>query len=83
MSQILFAKDRPLPVSPKGKVCYGFEWIGQPFTSCDNCGQPYWLHTHEVSGTHGDGRRAALGHAVRRIISVERATACRRKWGRG
>lgn len=27
-------------------VCFGFRWIGQHFQHCDNCGEPYWEHTH-------------------------------------
>ncbi len=80
MSAILPASARPLPVSKRGRTCYGFQWIGQPFTSCDNCGHPYWVHSHDVRGTHADGRQAALGWQVRRIITVEAAKACRRKW---
>ena len=24
--------------------CKGFQWIGQPMSSCDRCGQPAWTH---------------------------------------
>ena len=24
--------------------CPGFVWIGQPFDTCDRCGQPAWEH---------------------------------------
>ena len=30
-------------------VCNVFHWIGQPFTSCDECGRPAWEHDY----THG------------------------------
>ena len=31
----------PEPAKPE---CRGFHWIGQPFTSCDNCGRPWDAH---------------------------------------
>lgn len=27
--------------------CNSFKWIGQPLESCDDCGQPAWLHDYE------------------------------------
>lgn len=27
--------------------CPAFRWIGQPLSSCDRCGRPYWFHSHE------------------------------------
>lgn len=77
---ILPASARPLPVSKSGRKCYGFEWVGQPFNCCDNCGNPFWVHSHEVRGSYADGRRARFGWKVRRIIAVEHAEACRQKW---
>ena len=82
MSGILPASARPLTVSPGGRTCYGFQWIGQPFSSCDNCGHPFWEHSHDVRGDHAGVRRAAMGWSVRRIITVADAEDCRRKWGR-
>jgi hypothetical protein len=76
---ILPASQRPLPVSKWGRKCFGFEWIGQPFSSCDNCGNPYWVHSHEAR--QAKGKR--FGHQVRVIISVEAATECYKKWGDG
>lgn len=33
------------PTEPaRPTACGGFVWIGQPFTSCDRCGQPAWEH---------------------------------------
>jgi len=29
--------------------CYGFAWVGQPFTHCDTCSQPYWKHRYEAA----------------------------------
>lgn len=36
---------RPVRPDPE-PVCKGFVWIGQPITSCDNCGRPAWDHDH-------------------------------------
>jgi len=30
---------------------HGFMWMGQPFSSCDECGRPAWEH----SGMHEPG----------------------------
>lgn len=27
--------------------CKGFKWVGQSFKYCDECGQPFWEHTHD------------------------------------
>lgn len=42
----------PAWTRPEG-VCPAFRWIGQAFTSCDECGQPYWDHTHEEIAAPG------------------------------
>ncbi|MFE7744412.1 hypothetical protein [Nocardia sp. NPDC057455] len=52
--------------------CLGFQWIGQPFTSCDSCGKPYWEHTHD--------ERMRNGRLFRKLISAEERAAVRRKW---
>lgn len=26
--------------------CETFHWVGQAFSSCDRCGEPYWEHTY-------------------------------------
>jgi hypothetical protein len=57
--------------------CYGFMWVGQPFTSCDNCGQPYWEHTHEEVPHPAGG---PFGRRLRRIISAADKEATRKKW---
>ena len=36
-------------------VCQGFVWIGQPFTTCDRCGQPAWEHAGEEVPVEGAG----------------------------
>lgn len=63
------------------RPCFGFQWIGQPFSSCDNCGHPYWEHTHTEQGQRRDGTRLPLGRSFRRLISKEEAAACKAKWG--
>lgn len=56
--------------------CEGFAWIGQPFSSCNACGAPFWEHTHEMR-PNPDGPFLAM-HAV--PISDDQREACRRKW---
>ncbi len=58
-------------MSGKGP-CFGFAWIGQPFYSCDNCGNPFWVHTHED--------RFRNGRRFRKSISRETANAVRHRW---
>jgi hypothetical protein len=26
--------------------CVAFQWLGQPVTSCDDCGKPAWEHDY-------------------------------------
>lgn len=35
-------------------ACQAFEWVGQPWSSCDGCGRPLWEHEQE----YGVGGRA-------------------------
>lgn len=64
----------PLPRDKHtGKQCFAFRWIGQPFSSCDGCGRPYWEHTHME--TFRDGRW------FRQIIQADQRAAVERKWG--
>lgn len=60
-------------------VCPAFQWIGQPFTSCDNCGQPYWNHTHEEHAA--DGSNWITARVRRTIITEDQRAACLAKWG--
>lgn len=61
-------------------ACEGFQWIGQPFSSCDRCGRPYWEHTHEErvrpDAVLGDPDMFELV-----VITPESAERVRRKWG--
>jgi len=63
----------------RGKECYAFQWVGQPFSSCDNCGNPYWKHTHYLTVRVVPGK--AFGRSFRKIITEEEAMACYMKWG--
>jgi hypothetical protein len=65
------------PVSSRGVECFAFQWIGQPLSSCDNCGHPFWEHTHEVTQAPGKG----LGHYLHKVIRQEMRDAVERKWG--
>lgn len=60
--------------------CYGFQWVGQPFSSCDNCGKPYWEHSHDDRGTRRDGTKTKFGHTFRRVISQADKQAVKAKW---
>ena len=63
-----------------GPVCKSFAWVGAPFHTCDQCGQPFWEHTHK------DGRPSTpFGPDDSKPvpISAEEAEAVRAKWGRG
>ena len=67
------------PAEPQ-KPCAGFRWIGQPFSSCDRCGLPYWEHSHEERLQDGAGPFSR--DAMKRVpITPEDAAACRRRWG--
>jgi hypothetical protein len=61
--------------------CRGFRWIGQPFTSCDDCGKPAWEH---------DGAMKLRADVTAFAVSADRwelrpwapgeADAIKRKW---
>lgn len=73
------ASHRPFPVSNSGRTCYAFQWVGQAFHTCDNCGNPYWRHSHYLTvraNPSGFG-----GKPFRKIITEEEAIACYYKWG--
>ena len=59
--------------------CDTFRWVGQPPTSCDNCGEPYWHHQYRHTlGTPG-GPFAPI--TVDRVpITPDDATAVKTKW---
>ena len=60
-----------------GDTCPAFKWVGQPFSSCDECGKPFWKHSHD---TRYD---APFGGRERRVVITRvQAEACRRKWDR-
>lgn len=52
--------------------CRAWAWIGQPFTSCDECGKPFWEHSHEWIPLNGPfstrWRRAVISTNVARIV---------------
>lgn len=54
-------------------TCEAFSWVGQSFKHCDDCGQPYWDHTH----VHGVG--SEFGQRV--PITPEEAERVKQKWG--
>lgn len=60
------------------RACPAFEWVGQALISCDECGKPWWDHSHEArnSPTYG----VFAGRTLRVIIPRAKAVATRRKW---
>lgn len=61
------------------RVCEAFAWLGQPLSSCDRCGKPYWWHSHDENPDREGGPFA--GRWKRTIISTERATEMWRRHG--
>ena len=53
-------------------ACPAFQWIGQPLTTCDACGEPYWEHTHDDLGLAVVEKRFRRKRAV-----ISRETAIR------
>lgn len=59
-------------------VCEGFAWVGQSFASCEECGRPYWEHSHDRRSGGSDG---PFGLGLRLVpITPEQARGCRMKW---
>ena len=50
-------------------ACEAYAWIGQSFKYCDDCGKPYWEHTHIA---RGGGRRDP--------ITPDSAAAVKARW---
>jgi hypothetical protein len=55
-----------------------FHWIGQPFTSCDQCGWPAWDHP----GLAVPERDVPFGGMKLRVWEPGEAEAIRAKWER-
>lgn len=62
----------------EAKPCDGFRYIGQPLSSCDGCGRPYWEHTHDRQMRPGAGPFDP-DPWVLVPITVEKAQAMRRR----
>jgi hypothetical protein len=70
----------PAWTRPDG-VCPAFRWIGQPFSSCEQCGQPFWEHTHEVRGIP---RVSPFSMRERHVVLTKtQRDNCRAMWDRG
>jgi len=54
--------------------CDVFAWVGQSFKHCDECGQPFWEHTHELRGG------PTYGEVLLVQITPELAEQVREKW---
>lgn len=71
-------EDEPAPKA--AEPCPGFQWIGQPFTSCDGCGKPAWEHEGELRLRPGSALLAAGDCWELRPWRPGEAEAIRRKW---
>jgi hypothetical protein len=67
----------PVPEVPP---CPGFQWIGQPFTSCDRCGKPAWEHEGEMKLKPGGSFPFGDDTWEVRPWKPGEAEAIRRKW---
>lgn len=59
--------------------CKGFRWVGQTFASCENCGQPYWEHTHDEQ-MRKDAGPFDDDPWVYVPITGEQKAACKARW---
>ncbi len=50
-------------MSSDREACAAFEYLGQPISSCDNCGRPAWEHVWRdgASGFHYPWSNAVIG----------------------
>lgn len=50
-----FCRDQECEPSRSGdQTCRVFAWVGQTFSSCEECGKPYWEHMYNP--VYGRGR---------------------------
>lgn len=71
MTEPVYYMERPLTRS--GEECFAYMWLGQSLKYCDNCGQPFWEHTHvEQWGKNNK--------PVRKIISAGQRERVKLKW---
>jgi hypothetical protein len=61
--------------------CHGFYWVGQPWSSCDNCGFPAWEHVglHQPASALPDATPFDEGYVVTPWEPGE-AETIRQKW---
>ena len=86
----LFAPEREAEPPSTPAPCWIFCWVGQTSESCDDCGRPFWEHLYEppLGGAkpifhvkqYLNHRRVWVWQPVGRVISRQRAEACRAKW---
>lgn len=62
-----------MSTTTEDELCFSFKWIGQPFSSCDECGHPFWEHSHE--------RVMRNGRLFDKIIPTALKDTVRAKWG--
>ncbi|MGW3025838.1 hypothetical protein [Streptomyces sp. NPDC001221] len=90
MTIALFAPDREAEPPTFPTICQIFRWIGQTFESCEDCERPFWDHLYEppFSGAkpifrvkqYAAHRKTWVWAPVGRVITRQRADACRDKW---
>lgn len=76
-------RDEPdwMRVAPPVKAaCRGFAWVGQSFKYCEDCGQPYWEHTHDKQVNREKGPFDE-GPWLYVPITDEQKASVRAKWG--
>lgn len=66
------------PESPPRPSCDWFAWIGQPFYSCDRCGQPAWEHKGRLAPPESPFGAEQPETGIE--WTDEERESCRRKW---
>lgn len=67
-------------VTPKPEPCKGFQWVGQSFANCNECGEPFWEHTHDARLKPGAGPFDDDGFEYVPIADAVKA-AVKANWG--
>jgi uncharacterized protein with PIN domain len=62
---------------PDSPICESYKWMGQSFKYCDDCGNPFWEHSH-----YDTSRESHPFRTFRRIISRTHAERVKARWDR-
>jgi hypothetical protein len=71
------ARDVASPSQPK--TCKGFQWVGQSFKYCNECGLPFWEHEYDSKLKDGAGPFDDEPFEYVPITDEQRA-ACKARW---